>query len=643
MDNLLSKIYNGRYRTLAGFLKIFIFISLITRIVLSVKSYQNVSFNPLDFILFFVSGFFFDLIAFCYYALPIAIIIFLIPSAVARSKFYKGLCWFFYGLTIFIWIFNAFAEYFFWDEFEVRFNFIAVDYLVYTNEVIGNIVESYSIVSLITIVASITAVAIFWLAKNNYVDASLKSDTTYLSRFKNLLLIAILPLFAMLFVNINWSRISNNSYNNELAKNGFYSLFEAYKNNQLDYDRFYYTIDDKSANDNVKALMKDSFIAYNNNNLIYSCKNSGEEKRYNVMFITVESLSGEYLEYIDPGDGYEMPFLNQLVKKGLFFTNLYANGTRTVRGLEALNICVPPTPGTSIVRRPSNDNLFSSGWLFHQKGYDNKFIYGGYGYFDNMNTFFSGNYFQIVDRSNYSDEEIRFANVWGTCDEDSYTKAIKEADQSYNDGKPFFNFILTTSNHKPYTFPEVGLKLNKNRSGGVRYTDYSLQKFFEEAPKHAWYKNTLFVIIGDHCGSSAGKSEMPILKYQIPCLIYAPELIKPMLVDKLCSQVDVIPTLAGIMNWSYESTFFGKNVLTMSPSDERAFIGTYQKLGYIKGNNLMVLSPQKKYAQFSFDRYTGDMKEVKVEEQFKTDAVSIYQTAEHMFINGLNKVDSLKK
>ncbi len=643
MDKLLNKILIGRYRTLAGFLKIFIFISLITRIVLTAKSYQNVSFNPLDFILSFASGFFFDLIAFCYYALPIAIIIFLVPSAVARSKFYKGLCWFFYGLTIFIWIFNAFAEYFFWDEFEVRFNFIAVDYLVYTNEVIGNIIESYSIVSLITIVASVTSVALFWLVKRNYVSDSLNADTTYLSRLKSLILISIMPLFAILFVNINWSRISNNSYNNELAKNGFYSLFEAYKNNQLDYDRFYYTIDDKSAIDNVKALMKDSFISYNNNNLIYSCKNSGEEKRCNVMFITVESLSGEYLEYIDPGDGYEMPFLNQLVKKGLFFTNLYANGTRTVRGLEALNLSIPPTPGTSVVRRPNNNNLFSSGWLFHQKGYDNKFIYGGFGYFDNMNTFFSGNYFQIVDRSNYSEEEISFANVWGTCDEDSYARAIKEADQSYKAGKPFFNFILTTSNHKPYTFPEVGLKLNKNRSGGVRYTDYALQKFFEEAPKHAWFKNTLFVIIGDHCGSSAGKSEMPILKYQIPCLIYAPELIKPMQVDKLCSQVDVIPTLAGIMNWNYESTFFGKNILTMSPSDERAFIGTYQKLGYIKGNKLMVLSPQKKFAQYSFDRYSGDMKEVKVEEQFKTDAVSIYQTAEHMFVNGLNKVDSLKK
>ncbi|MFN6092806.1 MAG: LTA synthase family protein, partial [Bacteroidota bacterium] len=458
MDNLLIKIYNGRYRTLAGFIKIFLVVSLIARIVLTVKSYLNVSFNVIDITLSFLSGFLFDVIAFSYYALPIAIIIFLIPSAIARTKFYNGLCWFFYGLTIFIWIFNAFAEYFFWDEFEVRFNFIAVDYLVYTNEVIGNIVESYSIGPLVAIVAGLTALAIYWLVKNNYVEGSLNSDTTYLSRLKGLLLISILPLFAFLFVNINWSRICNNSYNNELAKNGFYSLFEAYKNNQLDYDRFYYTIDDKKANDHVKALMKDSFISYPTNDLIYSYKNIGEEKRYNVMFITVESLSGEYLEYIDPGDGYEMPFLNQLVKKGLFFTNLYANGTRTVRGLEALNLSIPPTPGTSIVRRPSNDNLFSSGWLFKQKGYDNKFIYGGFGYFDNMNTFFSGNHFQIVDRSNYSEEEIRFANVWGTCDEDSYARAMKEADQSYKAGKPFFNFILTTSNHKPYTFPEVGLK-----------------------------------------------------------------------------------------------------------------------------------------------------------------------------------------
>ena len=179
MDNLLSKIYNGRYRTLAGFFKIFLVVSLITRVILSAKSFHSVSFNLFDITLSFLSGFLFDVIAFSYYALPIAIIIFLVPSIIARTKFYKGLCWSFYGLTIFIWIFNSFAEYFFWDEFEVRFNFIAVDYLVYTNEVIGNIVESYSIGSLLAIVAGLTALAIYWLVKNNYVGGSLNSDTTY--------------------------------------------------------------------------------------------------------------------------------------------------------------------------------------------------------------------------------------------------------------------------------------------------------------------------------------------------------------------------------------------------------------------------------------------------------------------------------
>ena len=638
MVKYIKNSFSGRNQILLTLLQLFLIISFCTRVALLVKSGLNVSWSPISLLFAFAVGFLFDCTTFFYYALPLVLIILLVPSTIARTRFYKLMCWFFYGLTIFIWMFNAFAEYFFWDEFEVRFNFIAVDYLVYTNEVIGNITESYSLLPLVSVVVLLTTAAIVWIVKKKSVSDSLNADVKFVSRLKNSILFLIIPVFSFLFVTNGWSKISSNSYNNELAKNGFYSLFEAYKNNQLDYDRFYITIDDKVAEKTVKSLMIDSFIKYPNQSLIYDYTNKGEEKKYNVMFITVESLSGEYLEYINPKDEYQMPFLNQLVKKGLFFTNLYANGTRTVRGLEALNLSVPPTPGTSIVRRPSNDNLFSSGWIFKQKGYDNKFIYGGYGYFDNMNAFFSGNHFQIVDRSNYADNEIRFANVWGTCDEDTYARAIKEADQSAEAGKPFFNFILTTSNHKPYTFPSVGIKFENNRTGGVRYTDYALQKFFEEATKHSWYNNTLFVIVGDHCGSSAGKTELPILKYQIPCLLYAPAFIKPQVVDKLCSQVDVIPTLAGLMNWSYQSTFFGKNILTMRKQDERAFIGTYQKLGYIKGDSLIVLSPQKKVAQYVFDRYNGEMKEVKANDTMRVEAISLYQLGEHMFVKGWSKV-----
>jgi phosphoglycerol transferase MdoB-like AlkP superfamily enzyme len=372
-------------------------------------------------------------------------------------------------------------------------------------------------------------------------------------------------------------------------------------------------------------------------NPVYKTMSSGEEKKMNVMFVTVESLSGEYLKYIKEPDEYDTPYLDSLSDNAWFFTNMYANGTRTVRGLEALNLSIPPTPGTSIVRRPNNDHLYSLGEVFKEKGYENKFIYGGYGYFDNMNAFFSGNGFEIVDRSALSKEEITFANVWGACDQDMYKRAIKEADASYQKGKPFLNFIMTTSNHRPYTFPNVGIKLPDNRQGGVRYTDYAIQWLMNAVKEKPWYKNTIFVIVADHCGSSAGKTELPILKYQIPCIIYAPGLTQPQKIDKLCSQVDVAPTLCAMLNWTYPSTFYGRDILTMKPNEERAFIGTYQKLGYIKGDHLLVMSPQKKITSYLFNRLTGDMKTEAVDKGLQLDIVSLYQTAEHSFMKGRNK------
>ena len=196
---------------------------------------------------------------------------------------------------------------------------------------------------------------------------------------------------------------------------------------------------------------------------------------------------------------------------------------------------------------------------------------------------------------------------------------------------------MTTSNHRPYTFPNIGIPLKNERTGGVRYTDYALQQLFKEAKNKPWFNNTIFVVVADHCGGSAGKTELPILRYQIPCFIYAPSLIANQKVDKLCSQVDVGPTILSLLNWSYNSTFYGKDILKMQPKDERAFIGTYQKLGTIFGNKLVILSPQKKITQYSFDRISGEMKLESPDSILQVKTVSYYQTAEHMFTRGLNK------
>lgn len=639
----MKKLFNSRFGSIYALYLIFIAVSFVTRLILFAYSFSQFSKSIWEITKSFGTGLFFDTIAFGYFMIPFVLVTLFVPHKLAKKKIVKYITYTLYTLAIVIVVYTAFAEYFFWDEFNVKFNFIAVDYLIYTTEVVGNIWESYNIPLLVISILAISGAIIWFVAKKSWIGSALQSPEGFNSRFKNALILFLIPVFGLLFVSHRYSEISTNTYNKELSKNGVYAFFEAFKNNKMDYEQFYLIIDKKEAFAHLRQLMADStsrYISTDIMNPVCQVMATGEEKRYNVFLITVESLSGEYMSYIPNTSGITMPFMDSLANQSLFFTNLYATGTRTVRGLEAITLSIPPTPGTSIVRRPGNENLYSLGAIFKEKGYVNKFIYGGYGYFDNMNQFFSSNGFNIVDRNELAPEEITFANVWGVCDQDIYKRAVKEADTSFAKGEPFLNFIMTTSNHRPYTFPNVGIDFPKTRKGGVMYTDYALKWFFNEVKNKPWYNNTIFIVVADHCGGSAGRAELPIKEYQIPLVIYNPSNIPAQKVDKLCSQIDLTPTLLGIMNWSYKSTFYGKDVIKMKPEEERAFIGNYQKLGYVKNDKLSILSPQQHFTFYQFDRITGEEKRMQADEILKSEAVTYYQTAEYMFVNGLNKIEN---
>lgn len=181
----------------------------------------------------------------------------------------------------------------------------------------------------------------------------------------------------------------------------------------------------------------------------------------------------------------------------------------------------------------------------------------------------------------------------------------------------FLNFVMTTSNHKPYSYPDkkVAIPSGTCRNGAVQYADYALQQLFEKSKNKPWFKNTIFVIIADHCASSAGKDEIDVANYHIPAMIYGAN-IKPEKVSKLCSQIDVFPTLFGMLNWTYESNFYGKNVL--DPNFEpRTFMGTYLKLGYMKNDEIMILSNQKKNHFYKWIKETNDLNKIPMKESFK--------------------------
>jgi phosphoglycerol transferase MdoB-like AlkP superfamily enzyme len=508
-----------------------------------------------------------------------------------RIKIRNSLYFFTLFLYVLLIIFNAVSEYFFYNEFGVRYNFIAVDYLIYTNEVIGNIMESYPIIPLFSVIFALTAVVTWYIFKKTK-DSLLDLPNLFQ---KGILLISFLILVGISLILVpKISFEKGNTFQKEIVANGMVKFYDAFTNNTLDFFKFYPTIDEKLAEQNTLSALGTTSLKRN----IISEKSP--ELHKNVVLISIESLSADFMEAYGNKDEIT-PFLDQLAKNSLMFTNIYATGNRTVRGLEALTLCIPPTAGESIIKRETeNKNKFTTGNVFKSKGYTVKFLYGGYSYFDNMKDFFGGNGYQIVDRDHFKPEEISFANVWGVCDEDMARKAVSEMNKDAKKGKPFFYHWMTVSNHRPFTYPEGKIDISgtaKSRNGGVKYTDYSIKRFFEMAEKQPWFKDTVFVIVADHCASSAGKTELPMEKYRIPAMIYSPSFIYPQEFTGLTSQIDVMPTLFGMLNFNYQSKFLGQDIFSKNYVP-RAYIATYQDLGFVKDNHLTVISPTNNVKQY---------------------------------------------
>ncbi|WP_427873742.1 LTA synthase family protein [Flavobacterium sp. MMS24-S5] len=502
-----------------------------------------------------------------------------------------------FAFVIFLYVLlilqNAISEFFFWNEFGVKYNFIAVNYLIYTNEVIGNIMQSYPVIPIFSALFIITGIITFFIIKKsrNYIDKIPSLN----EKLKITAIYGVLFVFSLLAIpSLAKTENSKNIFVNELQSNGIYKFYLAFQNNKLDYFKFYKTI----PNEKAFAILKQEMPTISGKNTLHEIKEDSLEQRKNVVLITIESLSADFMKTYGNEQNIT-PFLDSLAQKSLLFTNVYAAGNRTVRGLEAVTLCLPPTAGESVVKREDNKNKFSTGSVFLQKGYNVKFMYGGDAFFDNMQDFYTGNGYQIIDKSSFAENEVTFSNVWGVCDEDMYNKAIKVMNAEAKENKPFFNHIMTVSNHRPFTYPNNKIDIPgdiKSRDGGVKYTDFALGQFFKQAQKQPWFKNTVFVIVADHCASSAGKTELPLDKYRIPALIYTPD-IKPEKCTKLMSQIDVMPTLFGLLNFDYQSKFFGCDVFKPD-YQPRAFIATYQDLGLIKDNVLTILSPKQQIKQF---------------------------------------------
>lgn len=633
----MTKLIHNRFGGVVIFLAVYVTASFLTRSILAVQYWSDMSWDW-SIVASFLLGLAGDILTGALALIPFTLYLALLPQFVFRNRIHAWimhllLLAFSYGV-----VFVAAAELVFWNEFKVRFNFIAVDYLVYTKEVIGNIRESYPVgILLVALIAPAMLLfgAVLW---TRWMQSWQSSATGPRRRLALAGAWILIPAAAISVISESSIPDFADNFNRELAKNGVFSLFAAFHANELNYDSFYLTMDDRAVFNDLRQMLQEDdarFISDDPTDLRRRIVHGGEETRYNVIQITVESLSASFMGAFGNTKALT-PELDRLASEGMLFTNFYATGTRTTRGMEALSLALPPTPGRSIVHRRNNHDLFTLGSVLRDKGYDTVFLYGGYGYFDNMNEFFSSNGYRVVDRAAVPASEVNFATIWGACDEDLFRWTLAEADRSFAQGQPFHHFVMTTSNHRPYTYPDgrIDIPSGTGREGAVRYTDFAIGRFIEQARSKPWFGHTIFVIVADHCASSAGRAELEVARYRIPLIIYGPGLIAPRRVDTLCSQVDYPPTLLALLNMSYDSLFFGRDVMASETADARAFIGNYQTLGLFEHDTLQVLKPGREEVCYRYNEDSHSLSPAPDDASLREQTVAFYQGAGRLFASG---------
>jgi phosphoglycerol transferase MdoB-like AlkP superfamily enzyme len=615
---------------------VYLVLGLVGRIFLWVKFglEADVGAARLPYIL--TAGFINDLVESLYLFAPFALYILLVPDRWFRSTANRVLLFGATAATIAGLIYLTAAEYFFFEEFDARFNIVAYDYLAYPTEVFIDIWDAYPVMKVLGVAVSLAALAVYLLRH------SIKPGFDHVVRFRERLVAfvpyAIVLALAVAFYLTNALSLSSNRVENELVQNGHSSFFRAARTSDIDYEAYYASADPA---ENLRLLQAElaadgapfTQLALGKVNRLHAARPDGLGK-LNVVVVSSESFGAEFSK-LHGAERDWTPNFDSYAKQGLWFANTYAPGTRTVRGLEAITSSFPPIPTVSILRRPGNQGIGSWGKVMNDLGYQSSFLYGGYGYFDDMNRFFSGNGFQVLDRTDIAN--VRFENVWGVADEDLFDRAIQHYGEQYRAGKPFFSIIMTTSNHKPFTFrpglEQEGIKPEGGgRQSGVRYADYALGYFLREAAKQPWFDNTLFVVVADHGARVYGKAEIPLETYEIPLMIYSPKHVAPRQVDTLMTQIDIAPTVLGLLGMQYEAPFFGIDALRERPDHTRiALFSHNHDVAILRDNQLVVLGLGKTYQTLTYDPVAKIFRPRADDPALRALGVAYFQTAADLF------------
>jgi phosphoglycerol transferase MdoB-like AlkP superfamily enzyme len=501
------------------------------------------------------------------------------------------------------------------NEYDVRPNRIFVEYLKYPNEVFSMLWRGFKIeIFSVLISAGFTA----WAA-HRYMKPWLSMSASW----SNKKIWVVWPLIFVLAAfgirsslghrpaNPAMFAITADSMVNSLVLNSGYSV--VYATYSLLKETKSSDIYGKMPREEILKLTgaKDTDIP-TLTTLIPSHK---REKPLNLVIILQESLGATFVESL--GGVPVTPNIERLKEQGIWFEQLYATGTRSVRGIEAVTAGFAPTPADSTVKlSKSQKNFFTLAALLEKRGYNTEFIYGGESHFDNMRSFFTGNGFNhIVEQKDYKNPA--FVSSWGVSDEDLLNRTHEQLLAHHKSGKPFFTLAFSSSNHAPFEFPDGRIELYEQPKGtdnnAVKYADYAIGEFFKKAQRSEYWKDTIFLIVADHDIRVRGVSLVPVERFHIPGLILGAD-IKPLRYKGMASQIDLPVTLLSLMGIEAQHPMTGRDLSSVAPDSlGRAMMQYNANFGWMEetkgGNQVVVLRSDKAPAHAIYDTKTKQLKD----------------------------------
>ena len=595
----------------------------------------------------FLSGFQRDVFAALVEMIPLLVWLLLVPDRSFGARWHRilflGGCFVFWFAQFFL----LFVEFFFFDEFQARFNTVAVDYLLYPYEVFINIWQSYHVGVIVAVCAGLS---LAWLFAASKLFAEMwERPFSFKSRLAYLAAVTALAALLAPTFNLKGAHVSNDRTLNEMANNGPLSFVAAAWTHNLDYSAFYKTMPREEAYQRARRLLAEPNTEFEEPGQSIRRRVAGDpaRPRLNVVIFLEESLGSEFWGCLGRTNTLTPEMDKLAAEEGMLFTHLYASGNRTVRGFEGVLSSFPPLPGESIVKRDRSDNVETIARVLKRDGYASLFLYGGRGLFDGMRSFAVRNgYDRFIEQKHF--EHPTFTTIWGVCDEDLFQRAVEEFRELSKTGQPFCGTILSVSNHKPFTYPKGKIPEDpdwKMREHAVKYSDYALGQFFRAAKKEAFWTNTIFAVVADHGARVYGEQSIPIQSYEIPLVIAGPAVVKsPSRVSRLGGSLDVPTTILGLVGRPYQTLFFGRDLLAGTPETDRTLLNHNRDIGMLARDRLVVLGLKQTVEFYQGDPKAAELKllpqPTDADRQLEQDTIAIYQVADDLYMHQRYRIDA---